>query len=119
MAANDMIDIERRLEAMERRLDRLGSTATRAASDFSSAVVQSTDRISDVLVAALAEVMDRFRGGARSVGSEAARFGHEASRLSQGAVRRISNEVEQRPMVVLAVAVGIGFLAAALIARRR
>ena len=115
----DTADVERRIHALERRLDRLSSTANRAATDFSSAVVQGTDRIGDVVAAAVSEVFDRFRGGARSVGSEAARIGGEASRLGHGAARRLSSEVEHRPLLMLGVAVGIGFLVAAVAARRR
>jgi ElaB/YqjD/DUF883 family membrane-anchored ribosome-binding protein len=108
----DTADVERRIHALERRLDRLSSTANRAATDFSSAVVQGTDRIGDVVAAAVSEVFDRFRGGARSVGSEAARIGN-------GAARRLSAEVEHRPLLMLGVAVGVGFLVAAVASRRR
>jgi ElaB/YqjD/DUF883 family membrane-anchored ribosome-binding protein len=62
-------------------------------------------------IPALAEVIDRFRGGARSVGDEATRVGQEAARLGNNALRRLSDEVEHRPLMILAVAAGIGFLA--------
>ena len=63
------------------------------------------------------DLVDRFRGGARSVGGEAARFGqdaarfgHEATKLGGDALRRVSTEVERRPLVMVAVAVGVGLL---------
>ena len=47
---------------------------------------------------------DRLRNGAHAVTDEATRYGSEA-------LRRIEDEVEQRPLLTLAIAAGIGFLA--------
>ena len=61
-------------------------------------------------------MVDRFRGGARSrgeaarFGQDAARFGHEATKLGGDALRRVSTEVERRPLMMIAVAVGVGLL---------
>jgi ElaB/YqjD/DUF883 family membrane-anchored ribosome-binding protein len=41
---------------------------------------------------------------------EAAKFGSEAARLGNHALHRLSKEVEHRPIVTLAVAVGVGIL---------
>jgi ElaB/YqjD/DUF883 family membrane-anchored ribosome-binding protein len=41
---------------------------------------------------------------------EAAKIGSEAAKLSNDALRRLSDEVEHRPLVTLAVAVGVGIL---------
>jgi hypothetical protein len=81
----DTADVERRIHALERRLDRLSSTANRAATDFSSAVVQGTDRIGDVVAAAVSEVFDRFvaahvRSEAKLRVSEARRRGWATAR---------------------------------------
>ena len=103
----DIADLSRRVQAMERELSRAASLAGR---NISSGVSQTTDRVSDVLASALADVADRFRGGTRSVGDEMSRVGHEAARLGNDALRRISSEVEQRPLVVLAIAAGVGLL---------
>ena len=46
---------------------------------------------------------DRFRGNGTFVRGEAAKLGNEA-------LRRLSDEVENRPLVTLAVAVGVGLL---------
>ena len=85
-------------------------------SGFASAA-QATDRVGEALVAALSDLVDRFRGGARSfsgeaarVGQDAARFGHEATKLGGEALRRVSTEVERRPLLTLAIAVGVGLL---------
>jgi ElaB/YqjD/DUF883 family membrane-anchored ribosome-binding protein len=107
----DIADLSRRVQAMERELTRAAGLAGR---NISSGVSQTTDRVSDVLASALADVADRFRGGARSMGDEMSRVGHgaarEAARLGHDALRRVSNEVEQRPLVVLAIAAGLGLL---------
>ena len=115
--SRDLAEIERRMQALERRFERLGGAAGRAASNGMASVSHATDRFSDALVSALGEVIDRFRGGARSVGGEAARFGqeaarfsHEAARVGNDALRRVTNELEHRPLVTLALAVGIGVL---------
>jgi ElaB/YqjD/DUF883 family membrane-anchored ribosome-binding protein len=51
----------------------------------------------------LSSIADRFRGGAHSMGDEAAKLGNDV-------LRRLSNEIEHRPLVTLAVAVGVGIL---------
>ena len=100
-------DMERRVLALEKRL---GRTASRASSNISAGVSQATDRVGELIAAALNEAGSRFRGGARGVGAEASHLGHEAARLGNDALRRLSDEVEQRPLVMLAVAAGLGFL---------
>jgi ElaB/YqjD/DUF883 family membrane-anchored ribosome-binding protein len=49
---------------------------------------------------------------------DAAKIGNEAARLGNDALRRLSKEVEQRPLVLLGVAVGVGILVG-LVSRRR
>ena len=62
----EFAEIERRMQRLERRLEGLGSVAARtAASGFASAA-QATDRVGDALVSALGDLVDRFRGGART-----------------------------------------------------
>ena len=105
--AADIAEIERRMHTLERSLQRLAGRT-------SASVAQATDHVGDALVAALSDVIDRFRGGARTFGDEATRYGHEAAReaarLGNHALRRLSDEVEHRPLTILAVAAGIGFL---------
>src|SRR4051794_9218927 len=101
--ADGLVDIERRLDAIESQIARLKHSApTRT----SSSLWQTTDRVTDILVSALADVSNRFRGlrdNAEAAGSEAVRFGNDA-------VRRLSAEVVHRPLVLLAVAAGLGLL---------
>jgi hypothetical protein len=102
--AADIADMERRMQTLEKRIHR-------AAGRASVSVAQAADHVGDALGPALAEVIDRFRGNAHSVGDEATRFGREAARLGNDALRRLSNEVEHRPLMILAIAASVGFLA--------
>jgi len=115
--AREFAEVERRMQHLERRLDRLGSIASRSAAHGVAGAVQASERVSDALVSALSDLVDRFRGGARSFGGEAARFGqdatrlgYEASKLGGAALRRVSTEVERRPLMMIAVAVGVGLV---------
>ena len=115
--AREFAEVERRMQQLEHRLDRLGSIASRTASNGVAGAMQATERVSDALVSALSDLVDRFRGGARSVSGEASRFGqdaarlgYEASKLGGEALRRVSTEVERRPLVMIAVAIGVGVL---------
>ena len=97
-------EIERRIDALEDQVTRMKRSAP---AEISTGVWQATDRVGDVLTAALAEVADRFRGLHDNAGAAAS----EAVRLGNDAVRRLSAEVVHRPLVLLAVAAGIGLLA--------
>jgi ElaB/YqjD/DUF883 family membrane-anchored ribosome-binding protein len=108
MISADLGEIERRLWALERHLERVGGRT-------SASAVQAVDRVGDSIASALTNIADRFRGG---VGDEAARIGNEAAKVGNDALRRLSREVEERPLITLAVAVGVGILVG-LAARRR
>jgi len=117
--AADLLSIEQRMQDLEKRLSRLRGAAGRASSGISSNVTDATERLSDLLASALSEISDRFRGGARSFGDEATRLRHDAARLGNEAVRRLAHEVEHQPLVLLAVAAGVGLLVGLAAARRR
>ncbi len=114
--------IEGRLRALETELERVGRKAGRRASANVSA---AGDHIGDAIASAVTEIVDRFRSGRRLAGDEAVRFGNEAAKFSakigNDALERVANEVEHRPLVTLAVAIGVGILIgmAGGIARRR
>jgi ElaB/YqjD/DUF883 family membrane-anchored ribosome-binding protein len=116
--SGDFSTIERRLLALEQRLDRLGTVAAKASANGTTGLMQAADRVADAVASAFGDAADRLRGGARSVGDEAARVGQEAARLGGDAVQRISREVSQRPLVVLGIAIGLGVLVG-LAGRRR
>ena len=96
-------NIDQRLRSLERRLERAGGRSAANAA-------QVADRVGETIVSALQSMADRLQGGANSVRDEAAKIGGEAAKLGNHALRRLSNEVEHRPLVMLAVAVGVGIL---------
>jgi len=100
-AAEEIAAIEDLMSDLEKRLRRLSGTARH---ETSGAAGDVRDFVSE----ALDRVMDRVRASASDVTSSVA---DEASRLSTDAFKKLTNEVEQRPLVMLAVAAGIGFLA--------
>jgi len=114
--------IEGRLRALENELQRVGRKAGRRASDNASA---AGDHIGDAIASAVTEIVDRFRSGRRLAGDEAVPFGNEAAKfgakVGNDALERMASEVEHRPLVTLAVAIGVGILIgmAGGIAKRR
>jgi ElaB/YqjD/DUF883 family membrane-anchored ribosome-binding protein len=80
------------------------------------------DRMSDTIASALNDIADRFsnrtRGLSKDAGRMSERVAEDALHLGDEALRKLAREVEQRPLVTLAIAVGIGALAAGLLARR-
>jgi ElaB/YqjD/DUF883 family membrane-anchored ribosome-binding protein len=102
MSAN-VGEIERRLRSVERRLERAGNRASANATN-------AADHVGDAVASALSSVADRFRGDGKIMSDEAVRLGNAAAKLGNDALRRLSKEVEHRPLVTLAVAVGVGFL---------
>ena len=99
--------IEGRLRTLEGELERVGRKAGRRASANASA---AGDHIGDAIVSAVTEIVDRFRSGRRYAGEEAVRFGNEAGKLGNNALERVASEVEHRPLITLAVAIGVGIL---------
>ena len=86
---------------LDKRLRRLSGTAQLEASCAS-------DEVGDFVSEALERIMNRVRASAvgmsQSVADEAKRFGGDA-------FQKLTHEVENRPLLMLAVAAGIGFLA--------
>jgi ElaB/YqjD/DUF883 family membrane-anchored ribosome-binding protein len=107
----DVSAIDHRLRAIENELGRIGRKASRRASDGMTA---AGEQVGDTLAPILNDIADRLRSGGRYAGDEAARFGNEAvkigARVGNDALRRLAVEVEHRPLVTLAVAIGVGML---------
>jgi hypothetical protein len=66
--------------------------------------------LSDTVASALSSWADRFRHSASSLGDQSATFGKDAARHGTAALSQISKEAEQRPLVAIAVALGVGVL---------
>ena len=109
-------DVERILDDVERRLSRLSNMLPSVAS------APKVDRVSDTIASALNDIADRFSSRTRGFSKDAGRIGErvtaDALQFGDEALRKVAREVEQRPLVTLAVAVGIGALAAGLLTRR-
>jgi len=89
-------DIERRLRSLEQQLERVGDRTSESTAEI-------VERVGAAIAPVLSSIADRFRGGAHSMSDEAAKLGNDA-------LRRLSNEVEHRPLITLSVAVGVGML---------
>lgn len=99
--SEDITEIEREISGLMRDIeDRVGRLNSLTRQSASHAAGEAGDYISETL----AGTADRLRNGAHAVGDE-------ASRLGSDALRRVEDEVEQRPLLTLAIAAGIGFLA--------
>jgi ElaB/YqjD/DUF883 family membrane-anchored ribosome-binding protein len=101
IAAEEIAAIEELMSDLEKRLRRLSGTARREASGASGDV---SDFVSD----ALSGIMKRVRDSAADVGQSVA---DEASRFGVDAFKKLTDEVEHRPLMMLGIAAGIGFLA--------
>ncbi len=100
VTADEIAAIEDLMADLEKRLRRLSDTARRETSGASSDI---RDFVSD----ALGSIMKRVRESAAGVGETVA---DEATRYGSDAVKKLTDEVEQRPLIMLAAAAGIGFL---------
>ena len=76
--ATNVSAIEGRLRALENELERIARAAGR---HTSAGVSTAGDHVGDAVASAVTEIVDRFRGGRRLAGDEAARFGNEAARF--------------------------------------
>ena len=99
------------LRAIEKELGGLGKAAGQRG--FPSASV-AANQIADAIGPILSEIVDRFRGGqslalqkAASVSNAAVKSG---ARLGNDALQGIATETKHRPLVTLAVALGVGVL---------
>jgi ElaB/YqjD/DUF883 family membrane-anchored ribosome-binding protein len=84
------------LRSVEQQLERVGDRT-------SASTAEVVERVGAAIAPVLSSIADRFRGGAHSMSDEAAKLGNDA-------LRRLSNEVEHRPLITIAVAVGVGIL---------
>ena len=107
--SRDVSELERAIRRLENRLAQLTSsknirsTVSSATNQVGSAVTSASNHVGDMVADTLTEVADKIRGGATSVTN--------AARLGTGAIQRIGTELERRPLMTVAIALGIGFLA--------
>lgn len=99
-AAEEIAAIEELVNDLEKRLRRLSSTARSEASGASGDV-------RDFVSEALERITSRVRESAPEVTRSVA---DKTSQLGSDAFKRVTNEVEARPFLTLAIAAGVGFL---------
>jgi ElaB/YqjD/DUF883 family membrane-anchored ribosome-binding protein len=96
--AEEIAAIEDLVSDLEKRLRRLTAGASREVSGASG------DFVSEALARITNRVRDSASEASKSLADEATRFGSDA-------FKKLTDEVEQRPLLMLAAAAGIGFLA--------
>ncbi len=106
-SSDDVVAIEELMQDLETRLRRLNTKAKTEASGASGDVGEFVSE-------ALASISSRLRDNAESVTQS---ITEEASRVGSDALKKVWDEMEQRPLATLAIAAGIGYLLG-LIGRR-
>jgi ElaB/YqjD/DUF883 family membrane-anchored ribosome-binding protein len=100
-ASDDIVEIEREIgqlmRDLETRVGRLNALTRRGAANAANGA-------SEFVSETLSDATERVRNGAHTVSDEASRMGNDA-------LHRIEDEIGQRPLLTLAIAAGIGFLA--------
>jgi hypothetical protein len=99
------------LRAIETELGAIGRSAGRSASANASA---AGNQIAEAIGPIINDLGERFRRGQRWTVDEAASMGNEAvkigARVGSDALDRIADQAKRRPLVTLAVAIGVGVL---------
>ena len=108
--------IQQHLGAVERELEQMGRIAGRRGSAAASA---AGEQIGDAISTILSEMIDRFRDRGRAASDQAARLRSQAVKLGSSygsdALQRVSAQVEDRPLLTIGIALGIGILIGAAV----
>jgi len=89
---------------IEREIGELMSDIESRFSKLQNLAKRSAQQAADGATGFVSDTAESVKNGAHAVSDEAARMGGDA-------IRRIEDEVGQRPLLTLAIAAGIGFLA--------
>lgn len=98
--ADEIARIEDLISDLDKRLRRLNNSVRTEASGASS-------DINDFVGEALSGIMERVRESAERVTDDVT---ERAAKVGGDAYKRLSDEIEQHPIALLAAAAGIGFL---------
>ena len=108
--------IQQHLGAVEKELEKLGRMAGRRTAVAASA---ASDQIGDTISTILTDMIERFQERGQAAGDRAARLGSRAlnlgGRYGNEALERVTAEVEDRPLITVGVALGIGILIGAAV----
>ena len=103
--------IQKHLGAVETELEKIGRVAGRQTSDAAAA---ATDQIGDAISTILSEMVERFRKGGQAAGDQAGRLSNQAldlgAKYGSDARALVASQAEERPLLTLGVALGIGIL---------
>jgi ElaB/YqjD/DUF883 family membrane-anchored ribosome-binding protein len=91
------------LRAIEKELERVGQRAGRRTTTAGNQII-------DAIVPVLNEIVDRFGRGQRVAVNEAASFGNKAVKTGSNALEQVATQANKRPLVTLAIAIGVGVL---------
>ena len=128
--AAEIEEIHALIGDLEARLTRLNRLAAREGAGAAAAAGTAASHVTDAVIEALTGMADRVRQSAQVVGQEfsgrmrdraqemtdrlgdgARQAADEAFRFGGDAFRRIADEAERRPLMTLAIAAGVGYLA--------
>ena len=98
-AADEVASIESLIADLETRLQDLNGTVRKKA-------VGASSDINDFVGQALAGIMERMRDSSENLPEDVV---HRAGKAGTDAFRRIAREIEHRPLLLLAIAAGLGF----------
>ena len=94
-------EVDDMIGALEERINRLNQLTKRGA-------VHATEGANDIVLNAISgltgQVTNRMQNNAKSVSDEVAKMGNQA-------LKRVVAEIDQRPLLTLAIVAGIGFIA--------
>ena len=96
-------EIERRLRSLEKTIEKLGSRTSSQARDTAGG-------LADAAASVLSDWAPRFREGANAISDRSAALGTDAARYGTAALDRVSEETKERPLVAVAIALGVGIL---------
>ena len=106
--------IQKHLGVVEKELEKIGRIAGRRTSDAAA-----SDQIGDAISTILSEMVDRFRKGGQAAGDQAGRLGNQAldlgARYGSDVLQRVASEAENRPLITVGIALGIGILIGAAV----
>jgi ElaB/YqjD/DUF883 family membrane-anchored ribosome-binding protein len=108
--------IQNHLGAVEKELEKIGRIAGRRGS---AAATAAGAQIGDTISSVLSDMIERFRDRGEAASDQAVRLGNRALKLGAGygtdALARVSAQAEDRPLVTVSVALGIGILIGAAV----
>jgi ElaB/YqjD/DUF883 family membrane-anchored ribosome-binding protein len=90
-------EMQQLMSDLEDRIDRFNALTKRGAG-------HAVDGVNDLVYGAFNSVTDRVRENTRAVSEDAAKLGNQA-------LREVGAQIDKRPLLTLAIAAGIGFIA--------